>query len=365
MKRLNRNPEKGADPSLIRKTVMIKKLPFVFTLLSLLLFLNACEAGNATQLRGIVLYPSDLMSLGANWWVDVMEQSELNLLGIHTDTRLETLPKLKSYLESEEGKALWNLCLEKGIDVEFELHVLQDLLPRSLFNDHPEYFRMDKKGVRQQQHNMCFASEEAYKVIEKSITELCEWLKPTTHRYFFWIDDVQNSYCHCEHCVRYSESEQALMYSNQLIQILKKIDPEASIAHLAYNKTLPAPINVKPADGVFLEYAPINRDYTQNLPDGHLQSLKDNLEMFPKETAHVLEYWLDASMFCRWKKDTRVEIPWKKEYGERDVKLYRDLGINSVTTFATWIDRTYVGLYGEEKTKSMINEYGSVLNKKR
>ena len=354
---------------------MIKNLQFVFVLLSLLPSLNACEsgvsqktkqeAGQETQMRGIVLYPSDLISLGANWWVDMMEQSGLNLLAIHTDTRLENLPKLKNYLESEEGETLWSLCLEKGIDIEFELHVLQDILPRSLFNDHPEYFRMDKNGVRQQKHNMCFASEEAYKVIEKSITELCEWLKPTTHRYFFWIDDVQKSYCHCEHCVRYSESEQALMYSNQLIQIIKKIDPEASIAHLAYNKTMPAPIKVKPADGVFLEYAPINRDYTQNLPDGHLQSLKDNLEIFPKETAHVLEYWLDASMFCRWKKDTRVEIPWKKEYGERDVKLYRDLGINSVTTFGAWIDRTYVGLYGEEKTKSMINEYGSVLNKKR
>ena len=336
--------------------MMVKKAPYILGLISLFLFPNACEAevnqklpetGKETQQRGIVLYPSDLTSFGASKWVDMMDQSGLNLLGIHTDTRLETLPKLRTYLASEEGKKLWSLCLEKGIDIEFELHVLQDLLPRRLFNDHPEYFRMDKKGVRQKKHNMCFSSEDAYHVIQENVIELCEWLKPTTHRYFFWIDDVQNSYCHCEDCSPYSESEQSLMYANQLIQTLKKIDPEASIAHLAYYKTLPAPIKVKPVDGVFLEYAPINRDYTQSLPDGHLQSLKDNLEIFPKETAHVLEYWLDASMFCRWKRDKRVEILWEKEYAERDVKLYRDLGINSVTTFATWIDPTYIELYGK------------------
>ena len=344
-------------------------------LLSLAPLLHACEtgvnqketqeAGKGTQKRGIVLYPSDLISMGASWWVERMEQSGLNLLGIHTDTRLEDLTKLKHYLESEEGKKLWNLCQEKGIDIEFELHVLQDLLPRSLFNDHPEYFRADEKGVRRQKHNMCFTSEKAYEVIGENITELCEWLKPTTHRYFFWIDDVQNSYCKCEHCSQYSESEQALVYSNRLIEILKKIDQRASLAHLAYCKTMPAPIKVKPLDGVFLEFAPINRDYTQSLPDGPLQHLRDNLVVFPKETAHVLEYWLDASMFARWKRDKRVEIPWKKEFGERDVKLYRDLGIDSVTTFATWIDPIYIKLFGKEETQRMIHEYGSVLNEKR
>ena len=354
---------------------MVRKIQSILILLSLLFFDNACKANdnekaakegsNEIQMRGIVLYPSDLISLGANWWVDMLGRSGLNVLGIHTDTRLETIPKLKAYIESNEGKELFGLCREKGIDIEFELHVLQNILPRILFKDHPDYFRMDKEGIRQQQFNMCFSSEGAYMEIEKNLTEICRWLKPTTNRYFFWTDDVQDSFCHCEQCKQYSESEQALIYANRLLEILHKIDPKATVAHLAYYNTLPAPIKIKPANGVFLEYAPINRDYTQNLPEGHLQSLKDNLEIFPKETAHVLEYWLDASMFAEWNRDKIVKIPWKREYCERDIKLYRDLGVNSITTFGAWINSNYIREFGEGSTQGLINDYGSVLNIKR
>ncbi|TKG93627.1 DUF4838 domain-containing protein [Puteibacter caeruleilacunae] len=314
--------------------------------------------------RGVVVYPSDLSSLGARYWVSQLKAAKLNLLGIHTDTRFETLPKLKDYLESKDGQLLQQLCKKENIDIEFELHVLQDILPRDLFDKHPEYFRIDSEGVRQSKYNMCFHSEGAYKEIEKHLKKVCKWLKPTTHRYFFWTDDVEHAFCHCEKCRKYSQSELALMYENRLLEILRKIDPEATLAHLAYLTTsLKAPKKVKPKEGIFLEYAPIGRDYSKPLEERHINNIKENLEVFPAETAHILEYWLDVSMFSRWKKDNLIEIPWKKEYCDRDVEQYTSFGVKSVTCFGAWINADYRQQYGENKVDNTIHEYGQCLEK--
>jgi hypothetical protein len=328
-----------------------------------------------SDFRGIVVYPSDITSIGAVELVRFMREANLNLLGIHTNSLginpmnggFEDLPSLKAFLESKEGQLLLDECEKQHIEIEYETHALQEILPRELFDEHPEYFRMDENGERQKDHNMCFSSENAFLEIEKNIVEIVKWLKPTTHRYFFWTDDVNNTYCHCDLCKNYTGSEQTLLYENRLLHILRKIDPLATLAHLAYGNTLTAPVKVKPSDGIFLEYAPISRDYTKPLSEEHLQSLRHNLIIFPAKTAHVLEYWLDASMFSRMIKVGRnnvAEVPWNIQNCERDVKLYTGMGIKSITTFATWmISSDYVKKYGEDNTLKVVSEYGSILKK--
>lgn len=311
--------------------------------------------------RGIVIYPSDLKSLGARKWVKLMNDADLNLLGIHTDSKFETLYVLKEYLESEEGKTLVSECEKSGIAIEYETHALQDLLPRDLFEKHPEYFRMDETGKRTSKHNICFSSEGAYNVIEKNILEVAKWLKPTTHRYYFWTDDYANAFCHCEKCKEYTASEQALIYENRLLKMLRKADKKATVAHLAYSNTLSAPQKVKPEAGIFLEYAPISRNYDSPLTKDHMKHLGDNLKVFPSETSHILEYWLDESMFCSWNRSKLVRLPWKIENCIRDVKYYNSLGSKSITTFAAWIDAEYIKKFGEEHTVSVMNEYGKAL----
>lgn len=343
---------------------MIKSVQIIGFLLPLILFCacsHSTEEVHPLEKRGIVLYPSDILSLGAGEWVRLLEGNHLNLLGIHADSRHETLPKLKSFLDSEEGRNLLRECRKRNIDIEFELHILREILPRELFDDHPEYFRMDSTGKRQREFNMCFTSDEAYREIENNLSGLLQWLKPTTHRYFLWTDDVNNAFCHCPSCARYSESEQALIYENRLLSILKKTDPMAKVAHLAYVNTLKAPQKVIPEQGVFLEYAPIARDYSKPLPEVHLSHLKENLKVFPASTAHILEYWLDVSMFSRWDRHDLKRIPWDQQNCRRDVALYRKLGIGSITTFGAWMNRDYIRQYGSQHRDQMLNEYGKAL----
>jgi hypothetical protein len=322
--------------------------------------------------RGIVVFPSDIISLGTPKFMEFLRESDLNLLGIHantisrnpTNTGFEDLSCLKAFLKSKEGQLLLYECEKQRIEIEYETHALQEILPRELFNEHPEFFRMDENGVRQKDHNMCFSSEDAFLEIGKNIVEIVKWLKPMTHRYFFWTDDVNNAYCHCDLCKKYSESEQALLYENRLLTILRKIDPSATLAHLAYSNTLEAPVKVKPSDGIFLEYAPSRSDYTKPLLEENIQNLETNLRIFPKKTAHILEYWLDVSRFSGYRRINLTKIPWDIQNFDKDIKSLFDLGITSVTCFGTWmICDDYLKKFGEESTNQVIIEYGSALKK--
>lgn len=312
--------------------------------------------------RGVVVYPSDIISTGGLKLVEFMREADLNVLGIHTNTLSENLSDLRSFLESDEGQLLLRECEKASISIEFESHALHELLPRELFDSHPEYFRLDSDGVRKKDYNMCFSSEEAYKEIEKNISEITKWLKPSTHRYFFWTDDVEHSFCSCDSCKKYSESEQALLFENRLLTVLRKTDTLATLAHLAYGSTYRAPVNVKPSEGIFLEYAPINRDYSKPLSEEHLLNLEKNLQVFPKNTAHILEYWLDASMFSKWDRKNLVKVPWNQNSCDRDVQYYSGLGISSITSFGTWmINSDYFLKYHEDDAHQIIKEYGSIL----
>jgi hypothetical protein len=165
-----------------------------------------------------------------------------------------------------------------------------------------------------------------------------------------------------------SPSEQALLIENRIWQELRKIDPKAQFAHLAYaNTLLPPPKNIKPDDGIFLEYAPINRRYDipyeqQQDPkqaDG-LHALDANLQVFPKETAQVLEYWLDVSRFSRWKRPS-VKLPWNRDVFTADVQTYRNRGIRHVTSFAVWVDADCKKQFED---LGFIAEYGEGLKSK-
>src|SRR5690625_173324 len=203
--------------------------------------------------RGVVLYPSDIQSLGAKKLVTILKDGNINLLGIHSNSISEDEDSLKTYLQSKDGRLLIDLCEEYNIDVEYECHVLQEILPRSLFSEKTDYFRMNEDGNRTADLNMCFSSEEAWDIVEENIFGIAQWIKPTTNRYYFWIDDSYDGFCHCNECSIYSPSDQALIFENRVLEVLRKVNSKAKLAHLAYASTLNAPKLVKPLEGIFLE----------------------------------------------------------------------------------------------------------------
>lgn len=309
---------------------------------------------SAFATRGVVLVPEDLTLAD---WPQRAKDAGLTAIGLHHQNSPKAVVRC---VKSDSGQRFLEKCQKLGVEIEYELHAMKELLPRELFAKNPEMFRMDDQGQRVADFNCCVHSAPALEIICENAVEIGKVLRPTTSRYFYWGDDGM-PWCQCPKCRGLSPSEQALVIENRICRALREVDSNAQVAHLAYHNTLVPPVNVKPAQGVFLEFAPIQRRYDvpydqqqdPKLADG-LHALEANLTVFPKDTAQVLEYWLDVSRFSRWKRPG-VKLPWNKDVFLADVEAYQKRGIRHVTTFAAWVDADYMDRFGD---LAFIQEYG-------
>jgi hypothetical protein len=307
--------------------------------------------------RGVVLLPSDLTLAD---WPERAQKAGLSTIGIHHQNSPQAVI---DWVKSPAGQRFLQKCRSLGLEVEYQIHAMRELLPRALFTKAPELFRMNEKGERTPDANCCVHSDRAVEIISDNAVRIARTLQPTTHRYFYYGDDGE-PWCLCPKCRDLSASEQALVIENQICRTLQKVDPKAQVAHSAYANTMRPPQKIKAGAGIFLEYAPIHRRYDipyerQQDPkqsDG-LGALDANLEVFSKDTAQVLEYWLDASRYSHWKRPA-VKVPWNKETFLADVATYRKRGIRHVTSFAAWIDKDYLDRFGDLE---FLDEYGQGL----
>ncbi len=313
--------------------------------------------------KGIVLDLDDLHEA----WPELLQRAGVNVLGIHNwsgDNRFsEKIDEMVAYARSAEGGGMLEAMQKRGIEIEYELHAMSWLLPREWFSRFPEWFRMDEQGNRTPLDNMCPSNEEALEVVGKNAVKLAKLLSPTTDRYYLWPDD-NKPWCLCDKCRDYSASDQTLIVNNAIVEAIRSIRGDAKLSHLAYTFTLEAPpVRVKPKEGIFLEMAGpiIHRPKEQRgvrLRDDEkfCQALADHLQVFDVNEAQALEYWLDLSFFCGWKKPApRLELD--AERAEDDVSYYKELGFRSITTFGVFLDRDYFARYGEPP----VVEYASLL----
>ena len=342
----------------------MKKFTLVIFLAALLgLSLSSCKQAQDEpwfKLRGIVVA-----------WDDIKNPDKLDWLAKMKETGMNTISVCGFDYLSDEYAQFKQKCIDNGIDFEYEEHAMTWLLPRDLINEHPEYFRMDENGVRRNDANGCPSCEEALEVIRKNAAEFALKYAPSNHRYYTWLFDG-GGICHCEKCKNYNASDHGLIYENAILEGIRTVDPEAVLAHLAYESTTPAPSCIKPSEGVFLEWAPFYRRWDEPLsnraairPDqkwshgDYLDMLEDNLKVFPAETAQVLEYWLDASLFSGWRKPLR-RIPWNADKTREEIAIYRRRGIRNFTTFAVNVDDDYVADFGPSSLEC-VREYGLLL----
>ena len=316
----------------------------------------AAPTRSAFATRGVVLIPEDLSLTD---WPERAKQARLSTIAIHH----QNSPKVvAAWVQSDAGQRFLDQCRKLGLDLEYALHAMKELLPRDLFEKNPEFFRMNEKGERTPDANCCVHSARGLEIIGENALAITKVLRPTTNHYSYCADDAK-PWCLCPECRGLSPSEQSLVVARRILQALRSQDSKAQVPHLAYANTLQPPKQIKPCEGIFLVYAPIKRRYdipysqqAANQGDG-LDALDANLEVFPKETAQVLEYWLDVSRFSRWKRPA-VKLPWKKDVFLADLETYRKRGIRNITTFAAWVDADYKGRFGN---LDFIAEYGEGL----
>ena len=317
----------------------------------------AAAAETHFKTRGVVLVPSDITT----WpWPQRAQQAGLNTIGTHITPR-----QVAAFVATEAGAKFLEDCRRLDLEVEHELHAMSDLLPRDLFKKNPKMFRMNDKGERVADYNICVHSRPAIEVACENAVKYAKLLRPTTGRYFYWIDDGKPMCC-CPKCRDLSDSDQALIFENHLLGALRKFDRRATLAHLVYINTLTPPTQIKPEPGIFVEFAPYRRRYDMPLKqrDGRLSHtarthgeqldlLDANLDIFGIAGAQVLEYWIDVSRFAGFvKQDPRPKIPWNEEVFLSDLDTYGNRGIRNITSFAVRLDGPYVKRHGEPPLKA-------------
>lgn len=292
-------------------------------------------------MTGVVLIPDDFT---LSDWPERVAAAGLRSLGLHHSNSTKIV---EQFVQSDDGRSVLERCARLGIQVEYELHAMRDLLPRDLFARYPEVFRMNSQGDRTPDANCCVHSPLALELIVENAVALCSRLKPTTHRYFLWGDDGAEG-CRCPKCAELSFSDQGLLLENHILTALRRHVPGATLAHLAYEPTYRPPTKVRPAPGIFLEFAPIRRSYEMPLsgqPE-HLEALDANLAWFGSEGSQALEYWIDASLYSHWVRPC-PRVPDREELVAADAATYRSRGVQNLTSFGVMLDAEYVAMHGE------------------
>ena len=314
--------------------------------------------------KGVVLLYEDL----CEHWVRWCREGGLTSLGVHKIALpgQGSVDALLEALDAPGGRRIIGMLEDAGVTVEYELHALEWLLPRELFDKNPAMFRVNGDGVRTNDCNLCPSSPEALERVSEGAYKLAKILGQSSHRYFFWLDDAVKAGCSCEKCraAGLNGADQGILTANAIAAGVKAYDSAASAAYLAYAdaKCLPS---IRPADNVFLEFAPMDRDHAKPICDpaeergaGYCRLLTDLLTVFPAESTHVLEYWLDNALYSGYKMPP-VKVPFHADVCNADTEFYTSMGVNHIKTFASYICEEYHTLHGEPP----IGEYGTILGK--
>ncbi len=229
-----------------------------------------------------------------------------------------------------------------GIGVEYGGHVLQLLLPRDLFAEHPEYFPAGEDGVRAAHGNLCVSNPDAVALVRAGAVAYVHD-HPENELLHIWGADVRRgAWCRCGRCRELPPQLQYMDVVNAIAGELGADYKAPSVAYLAYHDTIEPHPGLKPLDNVWFEWAPRERCYSHAIDDAdceinprYLESLKRYIEIFDGR-GHVFEYYADAILFGGLGLATPAIVA-------RDLRAYKQLGLRSISclTFGAYSVMAY------------------------
>lgn len=270
--------------------------------------------------RSVVIYFS---GNEINNWIDFAAKTKLNAIHIHSDEGIDKISELLA---------------ERGLEFNIRRHFFGDT-----------YSSENKTNL-----------EESRSLLIDYVNKLPREIND----FFLWPADVKLKMN--DTASELSMSDLVLMFTNEMAEAVQAVRPGSKMSFLAYWSTWEVPKKVTPSNNVFLEIAPMFRCFSHAVND---QSCKINsgeifpvfeglAEIFDISESHILEYWLDASLFGRGKfNGLNGRLPQFGEIIRQDLKYYRSKGIKNISTFAVGLDEDYFSKY----TSPTVYQYPALL----
>ncbi len=249
------------------------------------------------------------------------------------DDWLRFYAKLKFNAISCRGGDL-ALCETLGIRLEIGGHGFSHLLPRELFDEKPELFRMfqpeDFNGRRMSDSNICVTNTETREIVKENFRE--DLAKAAgAYAIHAWADDLPaGGWCLCPTCRSFSPEDQSMLAMRLLAEVCEEEDSGVRIPVIAYHDTMCPGKNIEPAKENFLLFAPRERCYGHALDDENCERNKfycDALRQWREtfdgiDDSHTFEYYFDQVLF-------RGMYPFLPQIIIDDMKIYRQHDIKT------------------------------------
>ena len=140
------------------------------------------------------------------------------------------------------------------------VHTFDQLIPTSLFKEHPEYFPLigGKRVTGLVQR--CLTNPD---LVDIAAENLIAWMDATPSQHIFSLsqNDVEK-YCECPECKKIMEEEGSpaglyISFVNKVAEIVEEKHPENYVSTLAYMFTEKPPKTVRPRHNVLIRLCPI------------------------------------------------------------------------------------------------------------
>ena len=244
------------------------------------------------------------------------------------------------------GKVKWDNWREeltpelrkRGIIVEVGGHGYQNMINASmdegkLFNEHPEWFGMDKTGIRSKASRMviCTSNPEAVAYMYKN---LLSYLRshPEIDIFDFWPPDGE-VWCQCSACTAMgSETERHIILVNQIAKLLQKDLPHVVLECIAYSRYTAPPLNVTLNDQVLLDFCPINQCFEYQLyENGAVQNKNYNADL----VNWIKAFGGDISIYSYFRKYAWRSLPnIIPHFMQNDLKYYYSIGAKGISVYS-------------------------------
>ncbi len=166
-------------------------------------------------------------------FIDWMAKNKLNFIMVSEDRPSDTRGPAHASVWKEVADELPPELQKRGFVIDMSEHCTHIFFPRSLFNEHPEWFALNngerKLGELPYSGQMCYSNMDA---VEYYATEVSKYAAahPEMHVIGTWPLDGGN-YCECEDCKDPQTIFRAAMH---VAEKVGRVRPDIMVEHLSY-----------------------------------------------------------------------------------------------------------------------------------